>query len=91
MIVPRSVVPGRYPIAPPDDTITAIAPAYGFGSQTAFPQAEPVVQVALGALTVFLATDAAASITGIALPVDGGWMKRERNKIQPRANNRARD
>src|SRR5256885_7445338 len=27
----------------------------------------------LGALTVFLATDAAASITGIALPVDGGW------------------
>jgi len=24
-------------------------------------------------LTVFLATDAAASITGIALPVDGGW------------------
>ena len=49
------------------------------------------MQVALGALTVFLATDAAASITGIALPVDGGWMKRERNKIQPRANNRARD
>ena len=27
----------------------------------------------LGALTVFLAGDAAASITGIALPVDGGW------------------
>jgi len=27
----------------------------------------------LGALTAFLATDAAASITGIALPVDGGW------------------
>ena len=27
----------------------------------------------LGALTVFLATDAAASITGTALPVDGGW------------------
>ncbi|UQR65870.1 3-hydroxybutyrate dehydrogenase [Bradyrhizobium sp. C-145] len=27
----------------------------------------------LGALTVFLATEAAASITGIALPVDGGW------------------
>ena len=27
----------------------------------------------LGALTAFLASDAAASITGIALPVDGGW------------------
>ncbi|MCK1714342.1 MULTISPECIES: 3-hydroxybutyrate dehydrogenase [unclassified Bradyrhizobium] len=27
----------------------------------------------LGALTVFLSTAAAASITGIALPVDGGW------------------
>jgi len=27
----------------------------------------------LGALTVFLASEAAASITGIALPIDGGW------------------
>jgi 3-hydroxybutyrate dehydrogenase len=27
----------------------------------------------LGALTVFLASEAAVSITGIALPVDGGW------------------
>ncbi|MGY3411819.1 NAD(P)-dependent dehydrogenase (short-subunit alcohol dehydrogenase family) [Bradyrhizobium sp. GM5.1] len=27
----------------------------------------------LGALGVFLSTNAAATITGIALPVDGGW------------------
>jgi 3-hydroxybutyrate dehydrogenase len=27
----------------------------------------------LGAITVFLATDAASSITGTAIPVDGGW------------------
>ena len=27
----------------------------------------------LGALTAFLCSDVAASITGTALPVDGGW------------------
>ena len=27
----------------------------------------------MGALATFLCTDAAASITGTALPVDGGW------------------
>src|SRR2546429_6402236 len=38
MAVSRSVVSRTYPIAAPSDTITAIASAYGFGSQTAFPQ-----------------------------------------------------
>ncbi|HYZ64682.1 MAG TPA: SDR family oxidoreductase, partial [Acetobacteraceae bacterium] len=27
----------------------------------------------IGAMTAFLATDAAASITGAAIPIDGGW------------------
>ena len=27
----------------------------------------------IGALTVFLCSDGAASITGAALPIDGGW------------------
>jgi 3-hydroxybutyrate dehydrogenase len=27
----------------------------------------------IGALAMFLCTDAAASITGAALPIDGGW------------------
>jgi len=27
----------------------------------------------LGAMAVFLASDAAASVTGAAMPIDGGW------------------
>jgi 3-hydroxybutyrate dehydrogenase len=37
------------------------------------PNKEFVRPEELGALVVFLASDAAASITGTALPVDGGW------------------
>jgi len=37
------------------------------------PTKEFVTTEQLGALAIFLCSDAAASITGIALPVDGGW------------------
>ena len=37
-------------------------------------QIKPLATVEeIGALAVVLASEAAASITGIALPVDGGW------------------
>jgi 3-hydroxybutyrate dehydrogenase len=37
------------------------------------PTREFVTTEQIGALAAFLCTDAAASITGTALPVDGGW------------------
>ncbi|MBP0650108.1 SDR family oxidoreductase, partial [Mycobacterium tuberculosis] len=37
------------------------------------PMPEFTTPASLGALTVFLASPAAATITGAALPVDGGW------------------
>jgi 3-hydroxybutyrate dehydrogenase len=61
--------------------ITARAAANGtsFAAETAAlvsekqPLAEFTTPKSLGALTVFLASPAAATITGTALPVDGGW------------------
>jgi 3-hydroxybutyrate dehydrogenase len=37
------------------------------------PSQEFVTPEQIGALTVFLCTEAAAQIRGAALPVDGGW------------------
>ena len=37
------------------------------------PTKEFVTTEQLGGLAVFLCSDAAASITGAALPMDGGW------------------
>jgi 3-hydroxybutyrate dehydrogenase len=37
------------------------------------PSQEFAIPEHIGALTVFLCSDAAAQIRGVALPVDGGW------------------
>jgi hypothetical protein len=42
----------------------------GLGKIEQIPEAQ---SIEFGALSVFLANDAAASITGTALPVGGGW------------------
>ncbi|MFN3868594.1 MAG: SDR family oxidoreductase, partial [Hyphomicrobiaceae bacterium] len=43
---------------------------------SAQPTKEFVTTEQIGALAVFLCGEAAASITGTALPVDGGWTAR---------------
>ncbi len=52
-------------------TVNAICPGYVL--LAAQPTKQFVTTEQLGALAVFLCTDAAASTTGTALPVEGGW------------------
>jgi hypothetical protein len=48
IVLPRSFRLAAYPIEARNDIITAIAPAYGFGSQRVFPQTAPVLQIPAG-------------------------------------------
>ena len=77
----NAICPGyvRTPLV--DDQIADTAKARGISEQEVVrdvmlggqPTKEFVTTEQLGALAVFLCSDGAASITGAALPVDGGW------------------
>ena len=45
IVMPRSLRMAAYPINTRNDIRSAIAPAYGFGSQTAFPKIVPRQQI----------------------------------------------
>ena len=48
IVLPRSFRLAAYPIEARNDIITAIAPAYGFGSQRVFPETAPILQIPAG-------------------------------------------
>jgi 3-hydroxybutyrate dehydrogenase len=54
-------------------TCNVICPGYVKTPLVEQPTKKFVTVEELGALTVFLCSDEAASITGTAIPVDGGW------------------
>ena len=77
----NAVCPGYVRTPMVDNQIPKIAQERGLAEQTVVtdvllasqPTREFVTKEQLGSVAVFLCSDAAASITGIALPVDGAW------------------
>ncbi|MBJ7262294.1 MAG: 3-hydroxybutyrate dehydrogenase [Burkholderiaceae bacterium] len=83
-ITANAICPGWVRTELVEKQISALAAKKGVDQETAardlLSEKQPSLQFTspeqLGALAVFLSTDAAAQITGASLPVDGGWTAR---------------